>query len=220
MKYCKTCHVHYDNSLEQCILCNGELEQISEVISTHKFPEPTKKSRSRFFYRFFLFLNLVSALVTLYIDFADGLPLSWSLVVGITNIYIVVMFLVLAVPTIWTHRLTKSVIITVGSLILIGLAIRDVNWALDFVFPIAIMSNTFIITLLILVNKTKWFDYFSGLVIIAMIGLIPGLLNILNLTVVQWPSLVSFAYSTFTLFGIILLPSKASREEFKRRFHI
>ncbi|MBU1142670.1 MAG: hypothetical protein KKH92_03385 [Firmicutes bacterium] len=220
MKYCKTCHVHYDNTLEHCILCNGELDQVGEELSTYKFPEIKKRSKSRFFYRLFLFLNLVSALVTLYIDFADGLPLTWSLVVGITNIYVVVMFLVLAVPTIWTHRLTKSVIITVGSLILIGLAIRDVDWALDFVFPFAVMSNIFIITLLILVNKKKWFDYFSSLIFITIIGLVPGLLNVLNLTVVQWPSLVCFAFSTFTLFGILILPSKSSREEFKRRFHI
>lgn len=220
MRYCKTCHVHYDNTLEHCILCNGELEKVGETESTYKFPETKKRSKSRFFYRLFLFLNLVSALVALYIDFADGVPLSWSLVVGITNIYVVVMFLVLAVPTIWTHRLTKSVMITVSSLILIGLAIRDVDWALDYVLPFAIMSNMFIITLLILVNKKKWFDYFSSLVIISIIGLIPGLLNVLNLTVVQWPSLVSFAYATFTLFGIIILPSRSSREEFKRRFHI
>lgn len=220
MKYCKTCHVHYDNKLEHCMLCNGELEQIGEIESTHKFPEPKNRSKSRFFYRLFIFLNLVTALVSLYIDFESGLPLSWSLVVGITNIYIVVMFLVLAVPTIWTHRLTKSVLITVSSLILIGLAIRDVDWALDYVFPFAIMANMFIITILILVNKKKWFDYFASLIIIAMIGLIPGLLNVLNLTVVQWPSLISFGYSTFTLFGILVLPSRASREEFKRRFHI
>jgi len=220
MKYCKSCHVHYDNTLEHCILCNGELEKIGEIDSTYKFPEPKKRSKSRFFYRLFLFLNLVSALVSLYIDFADGLPLSWSLIVGITNIYIVVMFLVLAVPTIWTHRITKSVIITVGSLILIGLALRDVNWALDYVFPFAIMSNTFFTTLLILVNKKKWFDYFSSLIFITLFGLIPGLLNVLNLTTVQWPSLICFAYSTFTIFGIIILPSRSSREEFKRRFHI
>ena len=220
MKYCKTCHVHYDNTLEHCILCNGELEKTGEVESTYKFPEAKKRSKSRFFYRLFIFLNLVSVLVSLYIDFADGLPLTWSLIVGITNIYIVVMFLVLAVPTIWTHRITKSVIITVGSLILIGLAIRDVDWALDYVFPFAIMSNTFFITLLILVNKKKWFDYFSSLIFITIFGLIPGLLNVLNLTSVQWPSLVCFAFSTFTLFGIIILPSKSSREEFKRRFHI
>jgi hypothetical protein len=130
------------------------------------------------------------------------------------------MFIVLAIPTIWTSKLSKSIIITAGSLILIGLSIRDYAWAIDYVLPISLMTNIFLISILIVVNKKKWFDYFSSLIIITLIGLIPGLLNLLRVTTVLWPSLVCFAFSAFTLLGIFFLPSKSSRDEFKRRFHI
>jgi len=220
MKYCKTCHVHYDTTLEHCMLCNGELENEDEQEVTFKFNECHKRKTSRFFHRLFIFINIVSILISLYIDFSDGLPLSWSLIVSITNLYAVVMFILLAVPTIWTSKLTKSMIVTIGMVILIGLAIRDHQWALDYVFPFAVMLNILLITILIIFNRKKWFDYFSALIIITIIGLVPGLLNLLKVTEVTWPSVACFSYALVTLLGIFFLPSKASREEFRRRFHV
>lgn len=146
MKYCKSCHVHYDTDLEHCILCNGELEQEGDQISVYKFSDVTKRSTSRFFNRFFIFINVISALICLYLDLISGLPLTWSLVVTITNIYVIVMFIILAVPTLWTSKMTKSIIVTVMAIILIGLAIRDYSWAIDFVFPIAVGTNIFLIS--------------------------------------------------------------------------
>lgn len=220
MKYCKSCHIHYDTTLDHCLLCNGELEQIGETESTYKFSVIKKKSASHFFYRFFFFINVISALISLYLDYANGLPLTWSLVVSITNLYVIMMFIILAVPTIWTSKLTKSIIVTVMGIMLIGLAIRDYSWAIDFVFPIAVSTNILLITILIVTNKKKWYDYFASLIIITIIGLIPGLFNLLRLTQERLPSFICFVYAIVTLLGIIFLPSKSSREEFKRRFHL
>lgn len=220
MKYCKTCKVHYDTTLEDCILCNGELDNENNTEPTYKFAPVTKRSKSRFYLRLFYFLNFISAIVSLYLDYVDGTPLTWSLIVSITNGYAVVMFFVLTVPNIWISKLTKSMIITAAGVVLIGLALRDHAWALDYVFPLALTANIFLISILIITNKKKWYDYFASLSIIAVIGLVPGLLNLLNLTTVTWPSMICFAYSVFTILGIIFLPSKSSREEFRRRFHI
>ncbi len=220
MKYCKTCHLHYDTPLKHCMLCNGELEHEDQKEVAYKFTEIKQKRTSKFFYRLFIFVNIVSILISMFIDLSDGLPLSWSLIVSITNFYAVVMFILLTVPTIWTSKLTKSIIVTTGSLILIGLAIRDHHWALDYVFPFAIMANILLISILIVFNKKKWFEYFSSLIVITIVGLIPGLFNLLKITQDTWPSVACFAYAIVTLLGIIFLPSKASREEFRRRFHI
>jgi len=203
------------------MLCNGELEDFDKEPLISKFPEyGPKRIQSKFFYRLFYYMNFVSILVSLYIDFQQGLPLTWSLVVSITNIYAIIMFAILTNPTIWTSKLTKSIILTVLAVILLGLSIRDHTWAIDYVFPFAVLTNIFLINVLIITNKTKWFDYFSSLIFITIIGLVPGLLNLLKVTYTQWPSMICFSFSLFTLIGIIFLPSKASREEFKRRFHI
>jgi len=220
MKYCKTCRVHYDSDLEHCILCNGDLEQEDQTVSVFKFAEMTRKSTSKFFIRLFIYLNITAALVSLYLDLNNGLPLSWSLVVAITSIYTVIMYIILAVPTIWTSKLVKTMIVSILAVILIGLSIRNYFWAIDYVFPFAIISNILILSMIIIFNKKKWFDYFSSLIIITIIGLVPGLMNLLKVTTVEWPSMICFFYAAFTLLGIVFLPSKSSREEFKRRFHI
>ncbi len=221
MKYCKTCKVHYDVPLSNCMLCNGELDDNDKMPLLSKYPDYGKKRvQSKFLYRLFYYINFVSIIVTLYLDFQEGLPLSWSLVVGITNVYAIIMFAIFTHPTIWTSKLTKSIILSVLSLILLGLSIRDHTWAIDYVFPFAVLSNILLISILIIANKKKWFDYFSSLIFITIVGLIPGLLNLLNVTNTQWPSMICFAFALFTLIGIIFLPSKASRDEFKRRFHI
>jgi hypothetical protein len=221
MKYCKTCKVHYNTPLDHCMLCNGDLDDDKKNETIYKFQDYVKKGvSSKFFFRLFYYINIVSIIVTLYIDYQQGLPLSWSLVVGITNIYAIVMFAILTNPTLWTSKLTKSIVLTVLSVILIGLSIRDYDWAIDYVFPLAVLTNTFLISILIITNKKKWFDYFVSLIFISIVGLIPGLFNLIKITNVQWPSLICFSYSAFTILGIILLPSKSSRDEFKRRFHI
>jgi len=220
MRYCKNCHIHYDTDLDHCMFCNQELEKNEENPSFYKFSIIKKKSRAKFFYRFFIFLNIISALVSIYVDYLSGPPLSWSWVVAVTNGYIIVMFLLMWPASLWTSRLSKIIIVSGLTIILLGLAINDYAWAIDYVFPLAILMNMIILTLLILLNRKKWFEYFGNLLILAIIGLIPGLLNLIDITTVTWPSSATFTYAVVTLLGIFILPSKSSREEFKRRFHI
>ena len=220
MKYCKTCQVQYDTDIHTCVFCNAELETIENDVSTFKFPEIKKRSSSHFFMRLYFFLNILAAIVSIIIDYVNGTPLSWSLVVSVTTVYAMLMYITFSVPTIWTSKMVKTLIVTVLAIILIGLAIRDYHWAVDYVLPFALISNIFLITTLIVFNKRKWYDHFASLVITAILGLAPGLLNLLQLTTVEWPSLVCFSYAVVTILGIIFLPSKSSREEFKRRFHI
>ncbi|MBE0701151.1 MAG: hypothetical protein IH571_05645 [Acholeplasmataceae bacterium] len=220
MKYCKNCHVHFDTTIEHCILCNNELEQIEGTESTFKFAIYEKKPSIAFAYRLFLLLNLLSAGISLYYDYASGLPLSWSLVVAISNVYAIILFYILYIPTLWTSKLNKSVFITLIALVFIGLAIRSHAWALDYVFPIGITANIFLLTALLLAKKKRWYDYAISLFGVSLVGLLPGLLNLLKLTSDPLPSAICFIYSIATLIGMFFLSSKSSKEEFKRRFHI
>jgi hypothetical protein len=76
MKYCKTCHVHYDTTLEHCMLCNGELESDGNEQETYKFSECEKRKASRFFHRLFIFLNIVSIIYRLF---------RWTSIVMVTR---------------------------------------------------------------------------------------------------------------------------------------
>ena len=220
MRYCKNCHIHYDTDLEHCMFCNQALDIDETKPSYYKFSMVQRKPKTRFFYRLFIFLNIISALVSIYIDYLSGAPLSWSWIVSVTNGYIIVMFLLMWPASPWTSRISKIIVVSGLTIILFGLTINDYGWAIDYVFPLTLLMNMILLTILILINRKKWFEYFGNLLIISLIGLIPGLLNLLDVTTVTWPSSASFTFASVTLLGVFILPSKASREEFKRRFHI
>ncbi|MBN2268132.1 MAG: DUF6320 domain-containing protein [Acholeplasmataceae bacterium] len=220
MKYCKNCHVHYDTDLEHCLFCNNELIEDQDKPTYYKFSLIQKKPKAQFFYRLFIFLNIISALVSIYVDYLGSSQLSWSWVVAVTNGYIMVMFLMMWPASPWTSRISKIMVVSGLTIILLGLAINDYGWAVDYVFPLTLLMNMLLLSILIIFNRKKWFEYFGNLLIMSIIGLVPGLFNLLNITTVTWPSSASFTYAVVTLLGIFILPSKSSREEFKRRFHI
>ena len=120
MKYCKTCHIHYDTDLKHCILCDGDLEVEENDQSVYKFREISKKSKSNFFYRLFIFLNFMSIMITIALDYLSGLPLTWSLVVSVTNLYTIVLLVILGNPNFWASKFTKVMISTILVVILIG----------------------------------------------------------------------------------------------------
>jgi hypothetical protein len=219
MKYCKNCKLSFDTPLKQCLFCNSELEQHGET-PVYKFPAHKKISRRIKFYRLFVFLNLIAVIASLYIDYTHASSLTWSLIVTISALYSIILTTILYMPSIWTSKLSKSIILTITALIFLGLALREFSWALDFVFPIGIILNILILTLLLLANKKKWADYAVNLFSISIVGLIPGILNLFKVTGVTLPSAICFIYALTTLIGMFFLSSKENRDEFKRRFHV
>lgn len=219
MRSCNNCKVTYDTPLKHCIFCESELSINELDRSTYKFTPFQKRGSWVFFYRLFLFINLLSAGVALYVDYTSGASLSWSLVVAISNLYAVVLCTILYVPTVWTSKVTKGMVVSIMAALFIGLAIRDHRWALDFVFPLGVMANTLLLSILLLANRSRWFDHAVSLFGICLFGLIPGVLNFFGSIGTHWPSIACFVYAIATLLGMVVLSTKESREEFKRRFH-
>ena len=220
MKYCKTCDIHYETPLEHCMFCHGDLTDEDKEILTYNFRPVLKPKKPNFWLRLFIVLNLGSIFITVFLDYLSGLPLSWSLTVGTVNIFSIVISLMIFSHSIWSTKLSKLLITISIGLILIALTLRDISWALDYVFPFVILAQLLILTSIILIRHRKWLDLSTNLISMSLIGLIPGLLFLLKLNTVVWPSIACVSYAFMTLLGIFILPSKQSREEFKSRFHI
>jgi len=219
MKYCKTCKVYYDTPLERCLFCSKKLDDDHTELS-YSFTPHVKSRGLKHFNRIFIFINAISAMIVLYLDYRNGLPLTWSLIVSISNLYAIVLFLILYVRSVWTTKLTKSVILTVMIIGFVGLSMRDYGWALDYVFPLGITSNILLLITLLLLNRKHWYDLSVHLLSISILGLIPALFDLFNILDTRWPSVVCYLTSMTTLLGMFLLSSKESKDEFKRRFHI
>lgn len=220
MKYCKTCNVHYDTTLENCLFCNAELNETGTKESSYKFATHKKRKSTSFIFRLFLLTNIISAGLSVFLDLQSGWHLDWSLIVLIANIYAIILYTIWFVSSAWTSKLTKSLVLTITSLIFLGLSTGDHHWAVDYVFPLGLAANIILLSVLLLSNRRKWFDYAVNLFIISLVGLVPGILSFTPVTIDKWPSLVSFWVSISALLGMFLFSSKASKEEFRRRFHV
>lgn len=221
MKYCKNCNMKMDTTLHNCLFCNEELTKVSEDKEVYMFAPVHKKQKKSYLTRVFILLNFISALVSIFLDSRDNPILTWSLVVAISNLYVIIFILIVKIKTNWTATFSKAVILTLLALIFIGLAIRDYSWSLDYVLPLGLILNIVLLLVLLFFNRKKWFDFAINLFILSIFALIPGILQFFDqIIVIKWPSIASFFLGLSVLLGLFFVPSKASKEEFKRRFHV
>ncbi|MGE4319993.1 MAG: DUF6320 domain-containing protein [Acholeplasmataceae bacterium] len=220
MKYCKTCKISYDAPLDHCLFCHGDLENHDQHEPSFKYATLEKRKKPSIWIRFLVLLNLGSLFIGLGLDYFNGLPLTWSLTLGAANVFAIVMLLLFNSKTAWNIKVSKLLITTIIGLFLIGLSIQDYHWALDYVFPFIVMLQLLVLSSMILFNHKRWLDFSPNIIFMSVLGLFPGLFLLLNLVDVAWPSVACLSYSFVTLLGILLLPSKESREEFKSRFHV
>jgi len=219
MKYCKTCEIHYNTTLEHCMFCDGDLIDDKKP-TTYKFTPVKKRKHQSKWFRLFVMLNIASIFITLGLNWFNDHTITWAFTVSAANIYSIFLALMLFSHSIWSAKLTKIILTSILGLFLIGLSLNDYDWALDFVFPFVILGQMITLSLVIVFNHKKWLDVSMNLLFMALIGLTPGLLIIFNVTQTNWPSLICISYAFIVLLSMILLPSKENREEFKSRFHI
>jgi hypothetical protein len=219
MRYCKNCHIHYDTPLEKCMFCNDDLKATGET--TYKFAPYKKKGLFHHFYRFFIFINFISLALSIFLDYDhNGFPLTWSLLVGSSNILAVILFTLFANSGLWIAKVNKAVFSGLVWITFVTYILGDYHWAVDYIIPISISFNISLLTILLVFDRKKWFDYSLGLFFFATLGLLPGLFNLLDLTLVKWPSAAAVIYSIITFIGLFFFSSKETKDEFKRRFHI
>ena len=81
MRYCKTCKINYDTDLNNCLLCGGELIIMIVMNLATNLKSLISVLNLTFIIGLFIFLNVMSMLITLTLDYMNGTPLTWSLVV-------------------------------------------------------------------------------------------------------------------------------------------
>lgn len=215
MKHCKICNLNYDSNINKCLFCDNELEVVDNINNNY-YPY-YKKKNNNLFYKIFIIINLISLVITLFIDILHNKYLSWSLIVLSSNIYLILLFYFL----LYKNKLSKVIsflILTTLLVISIGFIIKDYYWALDFVLPFSLIISNFILFILVLISKSK--DHLSSLLIITFFGLLSLLLVIFKISKISWAIYSCFFYSIFILLSLFVFIPKDLKEEFKRKFHL
>lgn len=220
MKYCKNCEVHYDNPIEKCLICHNQLENENDTEIVNKFPPYIQKKHTRsIIVRLNLLLNILSILLSILINYSVESTLSWSLIVSVSNIYLILLVNLIVSKQNAALKVTYMVLLTTIEIIAIGFLLKDIHWAIDIILPFSMISTTLFLTIFTLSTKYRWQDYIFLLLLSVVGNILLILLNIFNVTVTKWAVYGSFIYGLVTLIGLIVFLPKSVKEELLRRFH-
>ncbi|WP_026392163.1 DUF6320 domain-containing protein [Haploplasma modicum] len=221
MKYCENCKINYEKDFKKCLLCGDDLISNETDLTVNSYPTIKKtKEPLNIIYRTFILLNIISIIVSIFIDYNADKNLSWSLIVSSGNISTLLFLKLLFSESKLVLRIISFLFISLIELIIIGYLSKDPSWAIDIVLPLGSSIITIFLTVVIFSKSKRWQDYAISLIISCIINISLILLNIFNVTVTKWPVLVAFFIGLSTLLLLILFAPKKLKEELLRRFHI
>lgn len=233
MKYCKSCGVNVDTDRMTCPLCKEVLEYFddSHIKGMEQYLGYKEKPKKLHIVRkLFLFLSIIVLTICAVVNIMTYNGTLWSLIVAGTILYlwVLVKFTILS-----RKNIAKKLVLQAAAILLLFVFIQsltpDTRWALPYALPFVMLATCFAITLLILIKTMRYKDYMLYLVSVALVGLIPLLLSIIDATkflfevnekIVRWPSIVCSLYALFTIIGLFIFGDRATKDEFKKRFHI
>ena len=225
MKYCKTCNLIYKDNQNECIFCKStNLENIkdSPIDNSLSFPKYQKNTILPTMFKILFFILFIATMICGYIDFISQKDhhLSWSLVVGVSSAYSLIIFRIIYKEGNWIVKTLISIIMTILEVVLVGFSIGNYRWAIGYVLPFALIFNLLFLAVILIVIKKSWFDFAYYLIGICLLGVIPSILNLCKVTNVTWPSTACLFVSIAVFLGLFFLKGKSSIKELKRRFHI
>lgn len=221
MKFCKRCKVkiHGDNNV--CPLCrtilttygNNQLEKVYPVIEVnlHKY---------NIIKRTFLFISILVAAATAITNYMTYTGVIWS---AITISAIIYFWIIMAYSIKHNRNIASQILVQVICIsiltVIMDYAIGYRGWSVNYVIPEIIMLANISVLVIIIVNRMYWHTYVINQIVIAILGLIPGVLYLCNLTEVPLPTVAATATSFSVLVGMTIFGDKTIKSELKRRFH-
>lgn len=222
MKTCKKCQVQVKGETKVCPLCKAVLSGEHMDTEEQRYPNVELSVESyNLINRVFLFISIIIIVVSVVINFLLYHGIIWSFAsIGA----------VLYSQTVLRHAIknnihpaSKIIVQAIsGSLliVIIDLVIGFQGWSVNYVIPqVAILANLAIF-ILMMINRMDWRNYMLYQLSMSILGFIPIILLLTDITTRPLMSYISTITSTLILVGTIVFGDKTVKSELIRRFHI
>lgn len=233
MKHCKSCHVDIETNRMTCPLCLDNLEEVVSSkphITEYYQGYEEKPKKLHLLRKIFLFLSLVTIGICVTVNILTYNESLWSLIVigSILYLWVLIKGTIMSRRNIalrlWIQAIALGIL-----LYFIQLQNNQVQWVVPYAIPFIMIATMMAITLLIFIKTMRYRDYMMYLILVATIGCIPIILTWIKKTrflfivqdrFVTWPSICCFGYAIITILGMFIFGDRATKDEFKKRFHI
>lgn len=218
---CENCKININNLSSNCPLCGRHLPEC-DAEKYPSYPDITESASvaNNKNIRGLLFLTIVFSLSAFLLNLLTPYKYFWSMI-PISGMWL--LWLVLGIPII-KKRITPSMIVLDNIIVSVFLNIIDITlnqqgWAMSYVVPFILMGSALAITIVFMLTKIDWKEYYPSQMAIVGLCFIPLTIRIF-ISFIFWPSVISAAYGFVTILGMVILGNKKFKHETKKRFHL
>lgn len=217
---CQKCNVIVEADTHICPLCQNELNR--EGTMEHIFPViPTMHKSHGLFLKILYFLFFVSAVLCIAINVMTNRTVTWSLVV-VAAILCVLASLTIAIRK--RHHFAKMMFAEYMIIMIFSLAWDYATgwnkWSCNFVLPLASVLFIYIMFILRFFFPYQLRNYFMNIVLACLIGMVPMILLVTEITTVRWTAYTSAITSIVMMGALLVFDGKKLRKEWESRFHV
>lgn len=217
MKKCKNCNIEISGSQERCPLCNQELKGKN---SNSVFPK-INLQKENVLKKILLLVSLTVAILSLFLEFytAKRIFISKFIVFGLITNYILIVFILNNYKNIL--KKTNKYFVTIILLLIGWYFITKSLIITTYFIPILCIVIYGFNSIIMLVYKDSYvFQYIKTMVLDSIIGIVPLIFFLLNLTTTNLPSFISLIINAIIFLGLLIFCFDKVIEELKKTFNI
>lgn len=221
MSKCKNCGVEILDPTDKCPFCQWVLDS-DHSRKDAMYPDARIIFRKfHFLENLVLFLSILTFAVLTGINFWLNPDFLWSFVVGLGLIYVnVILRFAIIGKSGYQFKIVSLLVIAIVLLVGMDYLTGYHGWALNFVFPSAILLLDFGIIILMIVNRRNWQSYMMIQILSILMSLIPVIFFFTGIISFAPLVFIAFASSVFLFLGTLIMGDQRARNELKRRFYI
>ena len=225
MKRCNKCNLNVNSIRKTCPLCGQLLNDNKEnSIDYYLYPRYThEEKKANIVLKIVLFFSIVAIFIAVVINiltYKNSRSL-WSIyvILGIWYGWILLRFTIMSRRNI-AGRLLLQMLATSAVVIGIEKVSHGSGWALEYVIPFICIATTQAIVIILVSKKMRYNDYLLYLFVAILISFVPIILYWSGIVQVLWPSISAAGVALITIMGMLIFADRATKDEFKKRFHL
>ncbi len=229
MKYCSSCNIFLNDEKEKCSLCDKVATNKIKKSNKQEYPKLINRSKlnkrlDETIFGICVLLNIIFIILN-FITY-DAYSFSWSILTFVlsTIFYLFLKFSFFSVKSISIKLFfIQSVITTIFMVLDITTSVEVLKyWSFTYVVPFLGASFMIVTLSILMARKGAYQDYFGNILLNIIILLTPITVYFVypNLITSVYPSIFSTVISILSFILIVVIPSKSTKEEIKKRIHI
>ncbi len=221
MRTCARCKINVTDPSSVCPLCKSVLIDFDGAETQYAYPPAEIDIKKyHFMKRLLIFLSVAAGAASLVINFLLYDGFLWSLITlaGILYLWAVISHSVANHINIASKILVQSFL---GSLfiVLIDYLVGYRGWSVNYVIPSIFSAADVAVIIVILINRMDWRNYLLYQFVIALLGFVPLVLYLINISSNPVFVIICTALSALSLLGTGVFGDKTVKSELRRRLH-